>query len=181
MTTRAQLRKTALSFPQASEERSRPKESAFLVAGERFARVDPKGRACLRLPTARARDLSAEHPTAAIVGEGSDVEVSVPLADVNGRRLNHWVRLAWAAHAPPEPVRWLSAADTAVPGEVGDLPKEIGGPATRALVANGVTTLAQVAASSQAELSAMHGVGPKAVRVLEDALARAGLSFADPV
>ncbi|MFI9007835.1 DNA-binding protein [Actinosynnema sp. NPDC053489] len=56
-----------------------------------------------------------------------------------------------------------------------DLPAGIGRPATRALAATGVTTLDQVARLGDAELPALHGVGPKAVRVLREALrARSG-------
>ena len=51
------------------------------------------------------------------------------------------------------------------------LPTEIGKPALRALSAAGVTRLIQVAARSDADLLALHGVGPKAVRVLRSALA----------
>jgi predicted flap endonuclease-1-like 5' DNA nuclease len=63
------------------------------------------------------------------------------------------------------------------PASIGDLPA-IGRPATSALMAAGITTLAQVATSSRRELLAMHGVGPKAVRLLEAALQENGLSFA---
>lgn len=48
----------------------------------------------------------------------------------------------------------------------------IGRPATRALADAGVTTLAQVAAVPREELLSLHGVGPKAVRVLDEALGR---------
>jgi predicted flap endonuclease-1-like 5' DNA nuclease len=58
-----------------------------------------------------------------------------------------------------------------------DLPR-IGKPATRALVAAGIATLEQVSRLSEAQLLAMHGVGPKAVRILRDTLAARGLSFA---
>lgn len=50
----------------------------------------------------------------------------------------------------------------------------IGQPATRALAAVGITTLEQVATWSRRELLALHGVGPKAVRILDEALAEAG-------
>jgi predicted flap endonuclease-1-like 5' DNA nuclease len=56
---------------------------------------------------------------------------------------------------------------TALPG--------IGRPATRALEAQGITTLEQVAGTSRRDLLALHGVGPKAVRILDEALAAAGL------
>jgi predicted flap endonuclease-1-like 5' DNA nuclease len=58
----------------------------------------------------------------------------------------------------------------------GDLPA-IGRPATNALAAAGITTLAQVAELSEAELRALHGVGPKAVTILQEALAADGLAF----
>jgi predicted flap endonuclease-1-like 5' DNA nuclease len=57
------------------------------------------------------------------------------------------------------------------------LPK-IGKPATRALAAVGITRLSQVARKSRAELAALHGVGPKALRILEEALAARGQSLA---
>lgn len=53
----------------------------------------------------------------------------------------------------------------------------IGRPARGALEAQGVTTLEQVADLSERELLAVHGVGPKAVRVLREALTAAGLTF----
>ncbi|MET1156116.1 DNA-binding protein [Arthrobacter sp.] len=53
----------------------------------------------------------------------------------------------------------------------------IGGPATRALVSAGMTDLDTVARHSQAELLALHGVGPKAVRILTEALAASGQSL----
>lgn len=59
-----------------------------------------------------------------------------------------------------------------------DLPN-IGGPARGALAARGVTTLEQVARLSERELLAIHGVGPKAVRLLRPALAEAGLVLRD--
>ncbi|WP_190158040.1 DNA-binding protein [Streptomyces litmocidini] len=58
-----------------------------------------------------------------------------------------------------------------------DLPRGIGAPATRALVAAGYTRLAQLAGVPAGELAALHGVGPKALRVLDEALAEQGLSL----
>ncbi|MEU2001732.1 hypothetical protein ACH47B_08945 [Rhodococcus sp. NPDC019627] len=65
-----------------------------------------------------------------------------------------------------------------VPAQIGDLPP-IGRPANSALLEAGITTLAQVAARSRRELLAMHGVGPKAVRILEGALEERGLAFVE--
>lgn len=50
----------------------------------------------------------------------------------------------------------------------------MGRPANAALVANGITTLDQVAAMTEAELLALHGVGPKAVRILRAELTADG-------
>lgn len=54
----------------------------------------------------------------------------------------------------------------------------IGAPATRALRAQGVWTLEQVREWPEADLAALHGVGPVAVRLLRDALAERGWAFA---
>ena len=59
-----------------------------------------------------------------------------------------------------------------------DLPP-IGRPATGALREAGITTLEQVAAHRSRDLLALHGVGPKAIRILTDALTEHGLSWTD--
>jgi hypothetical protein len=51
----------------------------------------------------------------------------------------------------------------------------IGAPATRALEAVGITTLELVAGRPARRLQALHGVGPRAIRILQQALADAGL------
>jgi len=63
------------------------------------------------------------------------------------------------------------------PRPVGDLPNEIGKTAARELALNGITSLEQVAGRSRAELLAIHGVGPKAVAILAEALAARGLKY----
>jgi predicted flap endonuclease-1-like 5' DNA nuclease len=57
-----------------------------------------------------------------------------------------------------------------------DLPS-IGAPARRALAGAGITRLDQLPAMTEAELAALHGVGPKAIGLLRTALADRGLSF----
>jgi predicted Fe-Mo cluster-binding NifX family protein len=56
------------------------------------------------------------------------------------------------------------------------LPK-LGAPAARALAAAGITTLEQVADWSEADLLALHGMGPKALGILKAALAAVGRSL----
>lgn len=53
----------------------------------------------------------------------------------------------------------------------------IGSPATRALQHAGYTQLKQLTKLSEAQLSQLHGVGPKAVRILKETLKANGLSF----
>lgn len=62
---------------------------------------------------------------------------------------------------------------------VGDLPNEIGETATRELSHNGITSLKQLARHSQEALLAIHGVSPKAIRILGEALAAKRLGFKD--
>ena len=56
------------------------------------------------------------------------------------------------------------------------LPRNIGAPATRALTAAGYTELGQLVNVPAAELAKLHGVGPKAVRLLQEALQAQGKS-----
>jgi len=56
------------------------------------------------------------------------------------------------------------------------IPK-IGAPATRALAAIAVTRLDQLVTYSEAELLVLHGFGPRALRMLNEALSAAGLSL----
>jgi len=50
----------------------------------------------------------------------------------------------------------------------------IGAPATRALAAVGIRSLEDLAGWDRRDLAALHGVGPKALRLLDAALAEAG-------
>jgi predicted flap endonuclease-1-like 5' DNA nuclease len=51
-------------------------------------------------------------------------------------------------------------------------------PAERAMNEIGITTLNQLTAIKESELQKLHGMGPKAIRILKAALAENGLSFA---
>ena len=62
--------------------------------------------------------------------------------------------------------------------DFGDLPRAIGNPARRAFATIGLTRLEQFAGRSEAELARLHGVGPKALRVIREALAARGESLA---
>lgn len=60
-----------------------------------------------------------------------------------------------------------------------DFPKSIGNPATGALLAAGYTRLEQLTRVREADIKALHGVGPKALTILRETLTQNGLSFAD--
>ena len=60
----------------------------------------------------------------------------------------------------------------------GGWPKGMGRPARNALAVAGVDRLEQLTQWREADLLRLHGVGPKAVRVLREALAEKGLAFA---
>jgi hypothetical protein len=56
-------------------------------------------------------------------------------------------------------------------------PSSIGAPATRALVGAGYRELSQLAGVPVADLKQLHGMGPKALRLLQEALEEQGLSL----
>ncbi len=56
------------------------------------------------------------------------------------------------------------------------LPK-IGAPATRALAGIGVTSVEQLAGYTEREIVALHGVGPRAIRLLAPVMAELGVRF----
>ena len=56
------------------------------------------------------------------------------------------------------------------PNETVPIPAGIGKPALRALAAAGIKSLDEVARASEDDLLALHGVGPRAIRILKAAL-----------
>jgi hypothetical protein len=73
--------------------------------------------------------------------------------------------------------RWPATSLTVVATTTDDFLPPIGQPATRALAAIGITRLDQLRQHRAADLLALHGVGPKAIRILEAALAERGWTF----
>jgi DNA-directed RNA polymerase alpha subunit len=65
------------------------------------------------------------------------------------------------------------------PEPASDLPSGIGKPARRALDAAGYSRLEQLALVREADLLKLHGMGPKALGLIREALAARGLAFAD--
>lgn len=58
------------------------------------------------------------------------------------------------------------------------LPQGIGAPATRALTAAGYSRLAQLDGVPAGGLAQLHGVGPRALKLLQVALDQQGMSLA---
>jgi len=61
----------------------------------------------------------------------------------------------------------------------GNFPKGLSNPARRALSSAGYTSVEQLAGVSEAEIKKLHGIGPNAIKQLQQALAEKGLSFAN--
>jgi len=57
------------------------------------------------------------------------------------------------------------------------IPGKIGQPALRALAAAGIRNLEMVAQVPESELLALHGVGPKAIRLLRSAMQDVGIEW----
>ena len=71
----------------------------------------------------------------------------------------------------------VTQARTDAPGT--PLPRNIGRPATEALLLAGMDSLEGLDGASARELLRLHGVGPVAIARLRDALAAIGRSFRD--
>lgn len=59
----------------------------------------------------------------------------------------------------------------------GEWPKGVSAPAVRALNGAGYTELRQLAGVRASDLGKLHGMGPKALRVIQEALRTQGLSL----
>jgi hypothetical protein len=64
-------------------------------------------------------------------------------------------------------------------GAENDLPSGLAKPAQRALAGAGYTRLEQLSKVSETEVRELHGMGPKALDLIRDALAAKGQTFAD--
>jgi hypothetical protein len=174
MVTVARVRKGALELPEV-EERTHFGAVAFYVGGKSVASLTKhQDQVRFSLPADQAEAVVAEHPGAEpIVRQGTTIGVGLPVATLDVRVLDRLLHQAWAARAPKRLVTAAAAAAAAAGETSAELPA-VGRPATRALTLQGITTLAQVAEHTEAELLDLHGVGPKAIRILREALAAAG-------
>ena len=60
-----------------------------------------------------------------------------------------------------------------------EFPRTMGTVAPRELAAHGITRYEQLTEMTEKDLLAIHGVGPKAIRILGEELRARGLSFRD--
>ncbi len=60
-----------------------------------------------------------------------------------------------------------------------DFPAGLSAPALRALAGAGYTRLEQLSRVTESEIKRLHGMGPKGIRLLRQALEAKGLSFAE--
>lgn len=178
MTTLRQLRKAALGLPEVSEE-ERGDAREFLVSGEVFARLSPDGAVELLCGPERAHKATGRLAVVERLERGgATVGVSVPLAAVNGMELNRLVYQAWLQQAPERLTRALRSADAGgAPSGPDSLPGNLGRPATSALLTAGITSLSAASTWSAERLLALHGFGPKALKLLQQALAEHGMEL----
>lgn len=172
MTTLKQIRKAATALPEVQETKG-ANRVRFEVRSKPFASV-ADGELTVWLPAGRAEEVRTDHPEAMPAERGgSPFGIRVPLAAINGMHSNALVRDAWAHRAPKALATPMTDAETADHS----LPVGLGRPAIRALTGAGITTLEHVAARTKDDVLALHGVGPKAVRTLEERLAGSGRTW----
>jgi hypothetical protein len=171
MTTAAQLRKAALAQDGAEQVEVGPTRG-WAVAGTVFAALVDDGHAALSLGIEQRTRMAGELSGVETTSSG----VRVDLAAINGMALNHWVHEAWLHCAPADlAAAWSTASRAADEGE-DDLGR-IGAPARRALHGAGIGSLDALASRDRDEVAALHGVGPRAVALLADALADRGVRW----
>jgi len=174
MTTVARVRKGALALPEV-EEGTHFGMVAFSVRGKNFVSVSKdEQHVRIHVPIEVVESTVAEDPDAEpFVRMGTTIGVSLPLASLDVRLLDRLLCQGWEAAAPKRLVAGRGPA-TAAARTMG-LPA-IGRAAASALGLAAITSLEKVAEHTEEELLALHGVGPKAVRILREALAAGGLA-----
>ncbi len=132
------------------------------------------------------------------IGHGTVADMTVPVAEtmraayvcrVDRRpsvdRSGFPVTITWplymAEHCPltQNPARRAKADASTAPLRA-VFPKGVGEPALRALAMRNLTTMESLTTITEQQLLGMHGIGPKAVRILRDAMHLRGLSFTSP-
>jgi len=171
MTTVAHVRTAVKRLAEVARVEGADRET-WAVGGRELLVIDASRTAVeLNLPHEDAEKVLVDIPGSTLRRHGSRTTgVVIPLAVMNGMQANAVIGRAWA-HCAPERLTQVSAVAASTDG---DLPRSIGRPATSALHGAGIATLAELSTRTPAEVAALHGVGPRAVRLLGEALEAAG-------
>jgi hypothetical protein len=188
--TQDDVRRIALSFPATTEGTD---GFAFSVDGKAFVwawqeRIDPKRARvpsrdviAVRVGNEFEKESMIEMDPAVFFTEAhydGYPAILVRLGAIDLDLLEVALSDGWRCRASK---RLLAAYPGRRPGgpldQTDPLPPTIGGPAMRALTAAGVADVGQLTAFSEAEVGALHGVGPRVVAELRSALSARGLSF----
>lgn len=81
------------------------------------------------------------------------------------------------AHPPEATMAAAPARPKRTRPHAAGFPAGMSGPAVRALQAAGIRSMAELAMRTEREIAALHGMGPKGVRILREALEGAGAGF----
>jgi hypothetical protein len=173
------VRTMGLALP-GSEERVSHGEPTFFVGGKVFVMFANNhhrdGRVAIWVPAPPGYQAAktAERPKVFFVPPyvGHRGWVGIVLSQINDKDLRFHIQVAWELIAPKK-VRAAAQAATAAE----DWPQGIGAPARRALAQAGYTRLDQLNGAPHATLSQLHGMGPKALAVLDAALKAHGMAL----
>lgn len=174
MTTVAHVRTAVKRLAEVARLDGADRET-WTVDGRELLVIDASQAAVeLSLSPEDAETVLVDIPGSTLRRRGSSTSgVVIPLAAMNGMQANAVIGRAWAHRAPAR----LTQVSAAAASADGDLPRSIGRPATSALHGAGIATLAELSTRTPADIAALHGVGPRAVRLLGEALEAAGLSW----
>lgn len=195
MATWSEVRRIVEALPETEEQPSYGGLPSWRVRGKQFCWERPLSRRDRRdLGEDLARELDGpllgvrvadQEEKAALLGEGDGSPfVTIPhfegwpgllvrLDLIEVARLREVVTDAWFCVAPGT-LAQLHDLELVVSGARPGLPAAIGSPAVRALHAAGYSDLEDLSGISQEALLAIHGVGPKAARILLEAVQRRG-------
>ncbi len=202
----SRARKPSAGKPAATADNATAGSGDAPASADRMTGSPPGGRRRSQMPLitiANAQDKvaalgglerwKARHPEAAALLAADDI-----LVDGMRGAYRQWFRVRINLRNVPEPIRphqetpdpdddptraWRETMKAVAylrpPDPENMLPATLPRPALRALALAGIIALEQVAARTEAEIAAMHGVGPKAIEQLRLALAAKGWGF-DP-
>lgn len=184
MTTDDDVRQLATALPAVTEKPAYG-TPAFYVSQKIFARIhdQPGVLVCWRASIEAREELLHALPEKFFTTDHykGHATVLVRMDRLDREELRELLVEAWAARAPR---RLLAVHESQLfpdqsesTSEASDFPRTMGKVAPRELAAHGITRIAQLPSWTERELLAVHGVGPKAIRILREELEARGLGF----